>query len=161
MNSAARARTVAIIAAVARNGVIGDQGRIPWHISSDLQRFKRLTWGHPIIMGRKTYESIGRPLPGRRNLVLTRRPAVPGVECFSDLAAALETCPAGLVFIIGGAELYRAALPVADILYLTHVHREVTGDTRFPDFESRDWREVAREDHADVSFVDYHRFQNS
>src|SRR5262245_17378178 len=114
-----------LIAAVAENGTIGDAGKIPWHISNDLKRFKRLTLGHPIIMGRKTYESIGKPLPGRRNLVLTRRSALAGTECFPTLDAALKACGDETVFVIGGAEIYRLALPLAHALLLTHVHRQV------------------------------------
>ena len=146
---------VVIIAAIAANGIIGAAGKIPWHISDDLKRFKRLTLGHPIIMGRKTYDSLGKPLPGRRNLVLTRGAPIAGVECFSSLDAALKTCRDETVFIIGGAEIYRQALPVANALFITHVHRQVTGDTRFPEFDRQRWREVAREDHPDYSFVDY------
>ena len=146
---------VAIIAAIADNGVIGDAGKIPWHISDDLKRFKRLTLGHPIIMGRKTYDSLGKPLPGRRNIVLTRGAAIAGVECFADLDAALAACRDEIIFIIGGAEIYRQALPLANALFITHVHRPVAGDTRFPDFDRQRWREVAREDHPDYSFVDY------
>ena len=122
---------VVIIAALARNGVIGDAGKIPWHISEDLKRFKRLTLGHPIIMGRKTWESLGRPLPGRRNIVLTRSAGIPGVECYRDLRDALDACGTGRVFVIGGGEIYRLAMPVTDELYLTHVHQDVEGDTKF------------------------------
>ncbi len=150
-----------IIAAIARNGVIGDQGRIPWHISDDLKRFKRLTLGHPIIMGRKTYESIGKPLPGRRNLVLTRQTALPGVESFASLGAALKACRDNeTVFVIGGAEIYREALPMADVLYLTHVHRDVAGDTRFPDYSPAEWTEKTREDAVEYSFVEYERLSH-
>lgn len=148
---------VAIIAAIARNGVIGDQGRIPWHISDDLKRFKRLTLGHTIIMGRKTLASIGQPLPGRRNIVLTRQAALPGVECYASLDAALRACGDGTLFIIGGAEIYREALPLADILHLTHVHRDVAGDTKFPDYDRTRWVEFARDDRDGYSFVEYQR----
>ena len=146
---------IVIIAAIAENGVIGCAGKIPWHISADLKRFKRLTLGHPIIMGRKTYDSLGKPLPGRRNLVLTRGASIAGVDCFAGLDAALATCRDETVFIIGGAELYRQALPLAAALLLTHVHRQVTGDTRFPDFDRQRWREVSREDFPEYSFVEY------
>ena len=148
---------IVIIAAIARNGVIGDRGRIPWHLSDDLKRFKRLTMGHPIIMGRKTYESIGKPLPGRRNIVLTRGVPIAGVECFADLDSALKACGDATVFIIGGAEIYRTALPVADTLLLTHVNREVAGDAQFPDYDRPLWVEQAREDTPDYSFVEYRR----
>lgn len=148
---------IALIAAIADNGVIGAAGKIPWHIRDDLQRFKRLTTGHTVIMGRKTYESLGRPLPNRRNLVLTHGAAIPGVECFPSLDAALKAAGKGTVFIIGGAEVYRQALPLADTLLLTEVHQSPTGDTRFPDFDRAAWREVAREDHPGYSFAEYHR----
>ena len=148
---------VVIIAAIANNGVIGAAGKIPWHISDDLKRFKRLTLGHPVVMGRKTYDSLGKPLPGRRNIVLTRGPAIPSVECFAGLDAALATCQTETVFIIGGAELYRQALPLANTLLLTHVHRQVDGDARFPDFDRNRWQEVTREDYPDYSFVEYRR----
>ena len=146
---------ISIIAAVADNGVIGAAGKIPWHVSDDLKRFKRLTLGHPVVMGRKTYDSLGKPLSGRRNLVLTRGPAIPGVECFSDLTGALATCVCETVFIIGGAEVYRQALPLANTLLLTHVHRQVEGDTKFPEYDSSRWQEVGREEHTDYAFVEY------
>lgn len=148
---------IIIIAALADNGVIGAAGKIPWHISDDLKRFKRLTLGYPIIMGRKTHNSLGKPLPGRRNLVLTRGATIPGVECFASLDAAIATCRSEIAFIIGGAEIYRQALPLTDTLMLTHVHRQVAGDAYFPDFDRSQWREVAREDHSDYSFVEYQR----
>jgi len=143
-----------IIAALAQNGTIGDAGKIPWHISDDLKRFKRLTLGHPIIMGRKTFESIGKPLPGRRNIILSRHP---GPDHFSSLEVALKSCGDETVFIIGGAEIYRLALPLADTLLLTHVHRQVAGDTRFPDYDHSQWREISREDTPEYSFVEYQR----
>ena len=146
---------IAIIAAIADDGTIGDAGKIPWHIRDDLKRFKRLTLGHPVIMGRKTFVAIGKPLPGRRNIVLTRQPT--GPDQFSELNAALESCRDDAVFIIGGAEIYRLALPVADALYLTHVHQRPAGDTKFPDYDRTQWREVAREDRDGFSFVDYER----
>lgn len=155
--------TVAVIAAVARNGTIGRAGGLPWHLSEDLRRFKRLTMGHALVMGRKTHESIGRALPGRRNLVLTRNPApvlADGAERVDDLAAALDRCrQAGEteVFIIGGGEIYRQALALADRLYLTEIHQEVDGDTWFPADALVGWHEVARENHDGYSFVDYER----
>ena len=148
---------VVIIAAIAPDGTIGDAGKIPWHISADLKRFKRLTMGHPVVMGRRTFESLGKPLPGRRNIVLTRRAALPGVECFASFHAALQACGDATVFIIGGADVYRQALPVADTLLLTHVHRNVTGDTKFPDCNWADWIERSREDTSEYSFAEYRR----
>ena len=147
---------VAIIAAIADDRTIGHAGKMPWHISEDLKRFKRLTTGHPVIMGRKTYESIGKPLTGRRNIVLTRGASLPRVECFASLNSALKTCgDAATVFIIGGAEVYRAALPLADTLLLTHVKHPGGGDTKFPDYDQRQWREVLREDLPECTFVTY------
>jgi dihydrofolate reductase len=147
--------TIAIIAAVADDGTIGHAGQIPWHISDDLKRFKRLTLGHPVIMGRKTFASIGKPLPGRCNLILTRHPT--GPDQFASLEAALQSCRDEMVFVIGGAEVYRAALPVAGKLYLTEVRQQPAGDTKFPEYDRAQWREVAREDHDGFSFVDYER----
>jgi dihydrofolate reductase len=151
---------LALIAAVAENRVIGTEGKLPWHISEDLKRFKRLTMGHTIVMGRKTYASIGRPLPGRRNVVLTSHP-VPGAECHPTIDALLASLTAEpRVFIIGGATLYASFLDRADELYLTLVHREVPGDAFFPPFEhllGTRFRESFREDHDGFSFVDYLR----
>jgi dihydrofolate reductase len=145
---------IALIAAIADNGVIGHAGRIPWHIREDLQRFQRLTTGHPVIMGRKTFESLGKPLPNRRNLILTRQP---GPDHFPSLEAALAACGDQTVFIIGGAEVYRTALPLADTLLLTEVHQEVPGDTKFPDYDRSQWEEITREEHPGFAFVEYRR----
>jgi len=149
---------VSVIAAVAENGVIGRDGDLPWRLPADLQRFKALTWGHPMIMGRRTYDSIGRPLPGRRSIVLSRNPAAlsgaAGVTVAGDLEHALEIAAAGEgtseereVFIIGGAEIYRQALPRADRLYLTRIHAEIDGETKFPAFDTGEWRLVEAEAH--------------
>ena len=154
---------IALIVAVSKNGVIGDKGKIPWHIREDLQRFKRLTMGHPIIMGRRTYESIGKPLPGRTNIVLTQSSnftALPEVLTFGSLDAALDHCReqnAESVFIIGGSKVYQLALPLADKLFVTEVHQHVNGDTKFPDYDHREWMETAREDGPEYSFVEYTR----
>ena len=146
---------VAIIAAIAEDGTIGHAGKVPWHIREDLKRFKRLTMGHPVVMGRKTFESIGKPLPGRRNIILTRHPA--GPDQFPDLPSALKTCPNDTVFIIGGAEVYRAALPLADRLLLTHVKHPGGGDTKFPDYDRSQWTEVRREVSAECTYVENER----
>lgn len=148
---------ISIIVAVAENGVIGRGGELPWRLSADLQRFKRLTMGHTIIMGRRTWESIGRPLPGRRTIVVTRqsdyRTNAADVTVVSSLDAALSTAEkAGEVeaFIVGGAELYRDALSRADRLYVTRVLAKVDGDTWFPDVDWSKWRKVESElTHAD------------
>ena len=140
-----------LIAAVAANGVIGAAGGLPWQLPEDLQHFKRMTQGHAVIMGRKTWESIGRPLPGRKNVVVTRQAgyAAPGASVAPSLQAALALCAEqAIVFVIGGADLYRAALPLADALLLTEIHRDFAGDTRFPEFDRLQWRETEREQHV-------------
>ncbi|HXF44908.1 MAG TPA: dihydrofolate reductase [Burkholderiaceae bacterium] len=141
---------ITVIAAVARNGVIGRDGKIPWHIPGDLPRFKRITMGHPVIMGRRTWESLGRPLPGRRNLVISRTPgyAAAGAEVFGSLPQALAACAgAPEVFVIGGTEVYREALLLAHRLLLTEIDAEFEGDAHFPPFDRAEWRETAREAH--------------
>ena len=141
---------ITLIVAMGPNGEIGIEGRLPWHLPGDLAHFKRTTVGHPIIMGRKTFTSIGRPLPRRRNLVLTRSPdRLPeGVEGASDPEDALTRCAGeSEVFIIGGADIYRAFLPRADRLVLTEVQGEFAADTFFPSFDRSEWREVSRETH--------------
>lgn len=150
-----------IVAAVARNGVIGVSGRLPWNIPDDLARFKRLTMGHSIVMGRATFDSIGRPLPGRVNIVLTKDPdwSRDGVTVTGSLDEALRVSKlhGDDVFIVGGADVYRQALAVADRLELTEVDAEPAGDTRFPAVDWSQWREVARETHPGYSFVSYDR----
>ncbi len=135
---------LSLVAAVAENGVIGSGNRLPWHLPADLKHFKALTMGKPILMGRRTFESIGRPLPGRRNLVLTRDATFvsPGVERVESLEAARRAVGAAELMVIGGAQLYALALPQADRIYLTRVHAAIAGDTRFPACEWSQWREV-------------------
>lgn len=168
---------VALIAAVARNGVIGADGAMPWRLSTDLRRFKALTLGHPVVMGRRTYEAIGKPLPGRANIVVSRRAdfAPSGTTVASSLPAGLAAArgaakAAGVdtVFVIGGGEIYRAALPLADRLLITHVEAEPEGDTRFPAIDAAQWRIVAEEtvpagatDSAKTRFVNYERRQTA
>ncbi len=141
---------VSLVVARAANGVIGRDGGLPWHLPADLKHFKALTLGKPIVMGRRTFASIGRPLPGRHNIVLTRGAwSADGVTVVPDLAAALAaagTVPE--VAIIGGAAVYAAALPLADRVYLTEVHAAPAGDTVLPPFDAAAWTETAREDHA-------------
>ena len=139
---------IALIAAVAQNGVIGTHNRLPWRLPDDVRRFRALTTGHSIIMGRKTWESIGRPLPERQNIVVTRqrdfRP--PGAQVAGSLEAALDLAALPEpVFVIGGEALYRAALPLAGLLYLTEIQRDFEGDARFPDYARQAWRETSRE----------------
>ena len=140
-----------IIAALADNGVIGRAGALPWHLPDDLRRFKSLTMGRPMLMGRRTFESVGRALPGRRNLVLTRgsNPLPVGVEGVATLALALQKCAADSeLCVIGGAEVYRQTLPLAARLELTRVHATLDGDVTFPDFDPTQWRELSRVEHA-------------
>lgn len=140
---------ISIIAAVASNGVIGGENRLLWHISEDLKYFKALTTGHPVVMGRKTWESLGRPLPGRTNVVVTRQAyEAPGCRVVHALEEAFALfAPQEEVFVIGGAEIYAQALPHADRLFLTQVHHPYEGDTRFPEWERSQWRLVEQEAH--------------
>lgn len=140
---------VSLIAAVSENGVIGRHGELPWRLSNDLRQFKQLTMSHTVIMGRRTWESIARPLPGRRMVVVSRRPefhvADPDVQVVNSLDEALRVADSANdveAFVIGGAELYRAALSVANRLYLTRVHAQVDGDTFFPELSWKDWQLV-------------------
>ena len=152
---------VSMIAAMAENRVIGLDNKMPWHLPADLQFFKRITLGKPVIMGRKTYQSIGRPLPGRINIVLTRDSnlQIEGVTCVQTAEQALAFVKdAPEVMIIGGATLYDQFLTDADCLYLTFIDLSVVGDTKFPDYESvANWSETAREVHQadDKNAYDY------
>lgn len=158
--------TISLIVAVAQNGIIGTGGTMPWHITEDFRHFKAITTGHSVVMGRKTYDSIGRPLPNRRNIVITRNTqlSIEGCEMASSLEGALAMCEGEEeVFIIGGGEIYRQAMPLARKLHITHVGVEVEGDTRFPEI-GPEWREVGREEFErgkefehPFSFVDYER----
>ena len=146
---------IVLVVAAARNGVIGKDGAIPWRLPEDMRRFKALTLGHTVVMGRKTWDSLppkNRPLPGRRNLVVTRDAAwrADGAE----RAALDETLAGGDIFVIGGAEIYRAALPLADRIELTEVHADVAGDAVFT-FDRSQWREMAREDHVSAEGLAY------
>lgn len=142
---------LSLIAAVASNGIIGSDNALPWRLPEDLKRFKALTLGHPVIMGRKTYESIGRPLPGRRNIIVTRNAVfqAEGCEISASLDAALATCNGTTdeVFVIGGAQIYAEAMSRAQRLYLTEVRRAFPGDARFPEFDPNEWNETTREAH--------------
>ncbi len=156
-----------LIAAVAKNGVIGKDNRLPWHLPADLRHFKALTTGHAVIMGRKTWESLPekfRPLPGRQNIVVTRNAtyAASGATVAGSLPDAVAAAAGEEAFVIGGAELYQVALPLADRLQLTEIDAEFDGDTWFPARDPRQWREVAREMHRDetgpgYAFVRYDR----
>jgi dihydrofolate reductase len=159
---------VSFIVAMTRDGVIGRGGGLPWRLSADLQRFKSLTMGHHIVMGRKTYESLGRPLAGRAAIVITRQPdyILPfGGQIAGGLEEALESCRGDEEpFVIGGGEVFREALPRADRLYVTWVATEVKGDTYFPPWNPADWRLVQSERHSadakneyDTTFCIYDR----
>jgi dihydrofolate reductase len=144
-----------LIAAVGANGVIGLDNDLPWRIREDLQRFKQLTLGHTLVMGRKTYDSIGRPLPGRRTVVVTRQPGwfVEGVRTAHSMEEALEAD--GDIYVAGGGEIYRQALPYADLLELTEVAQSPAGDVTFPTFDRSAWTETARDPRDGFSFVTY------
>jgi dihydrofolate reductase len=151
---------LAVVVAIARGGVIGKDGGLPWHLPEDLRHFRAVTRGHAVIMGRKTYESIGRPLRDRRNLVVSRTAgfAPPGVEVFGEFDAALRAARSSdpEPRVIGGAMLYAAALPRATVVWLTEIDREVPGDTYFPPLDTAAFREVERrraETASDVCFV--------
>lgn len=124
------------IAAMSRNRVIGAEGRIPWHISEDLKFFKRTTLGHIILMGRKTYDSLGKPLPGRENIVISREAEIPGVTVLRCIDAIQEPTDGRQLYLIGGAQLYAALLPRCSEILLTRIARDVEGDTFFPEFEN-------------------------
>jgi dihydrofolate reductase len=128
------------------NGVIGRDNRLPWHLPADLAYFRQLTTGHTVVMGRKTFESIGKPLKNRRNVVVTRNPAfrADGCTVVHSLAEAWRAAGDGDVFVIGGAELFREALPAADRLYVTRIHHAFEGDVYFPEFPADEWRLVSR-----------------
>jgi dihydrofolate reductase len=148
---------ISLVVAVAENGVIGKDGRLPWRIPSDLKRFRALTMGKPVIMGRRTFQSLAKPLDGRDNIVVTRDPdfGSNGVVAVASFEAALTVAReraqargADEVMVIGGAEIYRAALPLADRIYLTRVHASPAGDTLFPEPPSADWHIVSQEELA-------------
>lgn len=148
---------ISLIVAMASNRAIGLDGRMPWHLSADLKRFKQVTMGSPVVMGRKTYEAIGRSLPGRENIVISRNDdfQAEGCRVFGSIESALQAlgdCPQ--LFVIGGATLYQALLHRADDVYLTLIHREFAGDTFFPELGCG-WREVEREDVDADGSVDF------
>ena len=160
---------ISIIVAMAANGVIGNDNELPWHLPADLKHFKQTTMGKPILMGRKTWESIGRPLPGRTNIVITRDSAYSATGCIvvNSIEAALAAAgEQDEVMVIGGAELYRQVLPCADTIYLTRIHASFDGDTRFPEISDTEWQQLERVDHEadeknlqDYSFIRLERVQ--
>lgn len=143
---------ISFVVAVAENGVIGFRGEMPWgSMPADLQHFKRLTLGHPVVMGRRTYDSLGRALPKRPNIVVTRQAdwAAPGCETAGSLPSALARAGEldAAICVIGGGEIYREALPAADVIHLTEIHHSFEGDAFFPSLSPADWREETRERH--------------
>jgi dihydrofolate reductase len=152
MADTARQPCISLVAAVADTGVIGRDGDLPWRLPADLKHFKKLTRGHTIVMGRRTFESIGRPLPERRNIVVTRQTdsAQPGVEVVHSLEDAIELSRGeSEVFVIGGRAIYEAALPLANRLYLTRVHGQIEGDVYFPTWQSADWQLIDQHSQPD------------
>ena len=145
---------ISIIVAYAANRVIGKDGKMPWHLSEDLKRFRRLTMGHHIVMGRKTWESIGRLLPGRKHIIVSRKSGydVPGAKVVDSLEAAVAAAPDDSeIFVIGGGDIYALVLPIADRIYATEIDRKYEGDTCFPELEEGKWRETVRETHEDAA----------
>lgn len=161
---------IVISVAMTPQGLIGKDNQIPWHQPADLQRFKSLTMGHPIVMGRKTFESLPGILPGRQHIVLTRNKEYSAAAC--DVASSwgqVQACnkDASKVFVIGGAEIYRCALPLAQELHVTIVHAELEGEIYFPEWDQSDWKEVGREfrskdekNEFDMEFIQYLRNKN-
>jgi dihydrofolate reductase len=152
---------ISIIAAMDRNRIIGQDNQMPWHLPADFKHFKNITMGKPIVMGRKTYDSIGRALPGRRNIIISRNLSlqIPDCEVVNSLVEALLLLKQEEeVFIIGGADLFTQALPFTDRLYFTLIEREFAGDTYFPNWQAEDWQEISRVSYeADAkNMYDYH-----
>jgi dihydrofolate reductase len=161
---------LSFVVAAAENGVIGNGNQLPWRLPDDLKRFKAITMGKPILMGRKTYESIGKPLPGRTNIVLSRRPdlILPGCIVVDSISAAVAAAgDAAELAVIGGAEVYAQALPSADLIHLTRVHAAIEGDAIFPKLSSREWSERLIEQHPaderhayEFSFIELERIRS-
>jgi dihydrofolate reductase len=175
--SSVRPIALVLVAAVAENGVIGRDNTLPWRLKSDLRRFRARTWGKPIVMGRKTFQSLSKPLPGRTNIVVSRDRnfSAPGVVVAADVRAALETARgdalrrgADAIAVIGGAEIYAETLPIADRLDFTLVKARPEGNVRFPPIDLQTWREIERSEHkaeagdaADFAFITYERLSNA
>ena len=141
---------LSIVVAISENNAIGKNNQLLWHLPADLKHFRAITSGHPIIMGRKTYNSIGRPLPNRRNIVITRQTnlTIPNVELVNSLQEAIALCDTeNEVFVVGGAEIYKHALALTNRIYLTVVHQNYEADTFFPELKENEWKEIAKEYH--------------
>jgi dihydrofolate reductase len=149
-NSKALHPHISIIVATDEENGIGKDNQLMWHLPKDLKFFKNTTSGHPVIMGRKTYDSVGRPLPNRRNIIITRQKdlKIDGVEVFNEFEKAVKACAdEDEVFIVGGGEIYKQALPFTDKIYLTKVHRKFNADAFFPEFNKEEWKLISKEDH--------------
>ena len=158
--------TISAVVAISENRAIGKDNKLIWYLPNDLKHFKTITSGHTVIMGRKTYESVGKPLPNRRNIIITRQQiSIEGCEVANSIKAALELCRTEReVFIVGGAEIYKQSLHLTDRIYLTVVHKQFEGDSFFPEIKKTDWTQVSREDHQPdeknslpYSFITYER----
>ena len=142
---------IVLVAAVAANGIIGKDGKLPWHLPEDLKHFKRVTMGHPVLMGRKTWQSLKGPLPGRENIVITRQAGyeAPGAAVASSLEAALALCSEeSVACVIGGEQVFKESLPLANSLVMTEIGQDFEGDARFPDYDRSQWKETQREAHT-------------
>jgi dihydrofolate reductase len=157
---------VTAVVAISENHVIGKDNQLLWYLPNDLKHFKDITTGHTVIMGRKTFDSVGKPLPKRRNIIITRQAiAIAGCEVVNSVEAALALCAGEEeVFVVGGAEIYKLALPLTNRIYLTVVHKQFEGDSFFPEINKQEWKEVFREDHQPdeknslpYSFITYER----
>lgn len=158
--------SISLIVAMAKNRTIGIDNTLPWRCPEDLKHFKALTMGHHMIMGRKTFDSIGKPLPGRTTVVVTRNPElkIEGCVMAHSLQEAIAACEGDEIFVVGGAEIYTQALPLADTLYISEIQQDVEGDAWFPEFDKSDWKEVARDQRSqsepqplEYHFVTYRR----
>jgi len=159
---------VSIVVAISENHVIGKDNKLLWYLPNDLKHFKNITTGHTVIMGRKTYESVGKPLPKRRNIIITRQDiTIEGCEVVDSIEAALALCAdEEEVFIVGGAQIYKQSLHLTDTIYLTIVHKEFEGDSFFPQIAENEWKEIYREDYQSdeknslpYSFITYERLR--
>jgi len=141
---------ISAVVAIAENNAIGKNNQLLWHLPNDLKHFRQITSGHTVIMGRKTYDSVGRPLPNRRNIIITRQKiAIPGCEVVGSVNEAIALCAGeDEVFIVGGAEIYKLAMPKTDRIYLTIVHQAFEADAYFPQIDDKQWVETQREDHG-------------
>src|SRR6185437_12404078 len=140
---------ITIVVAISENHVIGKDNQLLWYMPNDLKHFKDITTGHTVIMGRKTYDSVGKPLPRRRNIIITRKPiTIEGCEVVNSIEAAMALCAdEPEIFIVGGAEIYKQSIKLTDRIYLTIIHKKFDGDSFFPEIDMQEWKEVSREDH--------------